>query len=134
VRRLYSTFAQGPPGIGLLLIRLAVGITAIVHGISGFTTGPPVGGALLHALWIGLGLLLVIGLWTPVAGTLLALIAFWNAFAQSGYRWGFVVVATLGVALALVGPGMWSVDARLFGWKRLEIRTRKQHEPPSEPH
>jgi hypothetical protein len=31
----------------------------------------------------------------------------------------------VGVALALVGPGKWSVDARLFGWKRINIPNRK---------
>lgn len=85
---------------------------------------------MFHALCIGLGLLLVIGLWTPVGGTLLALTALWNAFARPEYRWGGMVVATLGAALALVGPGMWLVDARLFGWKRVEIRERKPPEPP----
>ena len=130
MRRLYSTFAQGAPGVGLLLIRLLAGIIAIAHGVSGFRGEPPFAPTLFHALCIGLGLLLVIGLWTPVGGTLLALIALWNAFAHPEYRWGGMVVATLGAALALVGPGMWSVDARLFGWQRVEFRDRKQPEPP----
>jgi putative oxidoreductase len=34
-------------------------------------------------------------------------------------------LGALGAALALLGPGAWSVDARLFGWKRLDIRSRK---------
>ena len=86
----------------------------------------------MQVLCIVLGWLLVIGLWTPVGGTLLALTALWSAFAYPEYRWGCVVIGSLGAALALVGPGMWSIDARLFGWKRLEIRERPQRRAPSE--
>jgi len=34
-------------------------------------------------------------------------------------------MATIGAALALVGPGAWSLDWRLFGWKQIDIRDRK---------
>jgi hypothetical protein len=30
-------------------------------------------------------------------------------------------MATLGIALAILGPGALSIDARLFGRKRLDI-------------
>jgi uncharacterized membrane protein YphA (DoxX/SURF4 family) len=128
VRRLYSTFAQGAPGIGLLLIRLVAGITAIVHGLDGLRSAPQLGSALFQAFCIGLGCLLAVGLWTPVAGALLAMTALWDAFAHPDDRWYCLVVGTLGIGLALLGPGMWSIDARLFGWKRLEIRNRKRYE------
>jgi len=36
-----------------------------------------------------------------------------------------IFLATIGIALALLGPGEWSVDARLFGWKRIRVRTMK---------
>ena len=115
-----------------MLIRLVAGGAAIAGAVAGFRSGPPLAAALLQVLCIALGSLLVIGLWTPVGGTLLALTALWNAFAYPQYRWGCVVIGTLGAALALVGPGMWSVDAHLFGWKRLEIRERPQRRAPSE--
>jgi putative oxidoreductase len=131
VRRLYSTFARGPPGVGLLLIRLVAGITAIVHRLGLPNSGPELESVLVVGLHIGLGVLLVVGLWTPVAGTLLALLAFADAYLHPESRWYCIVVGTMGAALALIGPGMWSIDARLFGWKRLEIRDRKAPKPPS---
>jgi len=33
----------------------------------------------------------------------------------------YTLLAALATALALLGPGAWSVDARLFGWRRVEI-------------
>jgi putative oxidoreductase len=113
-------------------MRLSAGMAMLVPGVSALLTGPPLGAVLFQALSIGLGLLLLVGLWTPVAGTLLAAEALWNVFVfSSGWRW--IMLATLGAALALIGPGAWSIDARLFGWRRLEIPDRKsQGLPPDE--
>jgi hypothetical protein len=35
-------------------------------------------------------------------------------------------LGTVGAAFAMLGPGLWSVDARLYGWKRLEPTPRKR--------
>jgi len=129
MRRLFSTFAHGPPGVGLLLMRLSAGMGMVVQGVSELLAGPPLGTALFQALSIGLGLLLLAGLWTPVAGTLVAAEALWNVFS-SGHPWCWIMLAAMGAALALVGPGAWSIDARLFGWRRLEIRDRKSQDSP----
>lgn len=74
---------------------------------------------------IALAILLIAGLWTPVAGALVAVIELWNAYSRSGDLWFYILLGTLSVALALLGPGAWSADARLFGWKRIDIRDRK---------
>jgi putative oxidoreductase len=112
-------------------MRLVAGTTLIFHGVAGLSGALAIGPPLLLAFQIGLGLLLLAGLWTPVAGTLGATIAVWRLVSQVGEPWIQVLVATLGVALALLGPGAWSIDARLFGWKRVDIRDRRSRPPAS---
>jgi putative oxidoreductase len=110
-------------------MRLSAGMAMVVQGVSALPAGPPLGVVLFQTLSIGLGLLLLAGLWTPVAGALVAAEALWNVFS-SGHPWYWIMLATLGAALALIGPGSWSIDARLFGWRRLEIRDRKSQDSP----
>jgi hypothetical protein len=75
----------------------------------------------LVVVQIILGILLMVGLWTPVAGTLLAILEVWHLVSLTGDPWIHILLLTLGVSLALLGPGGWSIDARLFGWKRVDI-------------
>ena len=111
-------------------MRLSSGMALVVQGVAELLAGPPPEAVLFQALSAGLGILVLAGLWTPVAGTLVAVEALWNLFS-SGYSWRWIMQATLGAALALIGPGAWSIDAHLFGWKRFEIRDRKSPDSPN---
>jgi putative oxidoreductase len=129
LRRLFSTFAHGLPGAGLLLMRLVGGTGLVVRGVVLLRDLPPMESAWPHVLAAGAGGLLLAGLWTPIAGALVAIIELWSAFSHAGDLWAGLLLGTLGAALALLGPGAWSVDARLFGWKRIGIRDRNSSFP-----
>jgi putative oxidoreductase len=66
------------------------------------------------------GILLLAGLWTPVAGILVAIVGTWTAFLLPGSAALPAVLAVLGASLAMIGPGAWSLDAWLFGRKHIE--------------
>jgi putative oxidoreductase len=125
VQRLFSTFADGWPGIGLLLLRLLAGVALIHFGIADLREAPPLATVVLQSIGVGAGILLLVGLWTPVAGGLATiakvLIAFSRYLSHSGDPWIPIIQAVLGAALAMVGPGAWSIDARLFGRKRIDM-------------
>ena len=80
---------------------------------------------MLHVLGAGAGILLVVGLWTPIAGAAVTLIELWNILSQAGDPLIPILLGAFGAALALLGPGGWSLDCRLFGWKRIDLRDRK---------
>ena len=101
------------------MLRLAAGIALASHAVMALHMGPSVGPTVLNALTGVVGILLLLGLWTPVAGTLLAIVASLSAFLHPADPWNCIFLGALGAALALVGPGAWSVDAYLFGWKRI---------------
>ena len=128
MRRLYSTFAGGWPGAGLLLMRVVVGSALVVR--AGFRLGsdlPPMNVTIPAVLLIGAGILLIAGLWTPIVGTSIGLIEFWKMLTVAGDKWVWLLLGTAAVALAMLGPGLWSIDARLFGWKRIEAPPRKNN-------
>jgi hypothetical protein len=72
----------------------------------------------------GAGILLLAGLWTPLTGTLVAVVEVWIVLSRSGDPVIPIMLATLGAGLAMVGPGAWSIDARLFGRRHIEIAKR----------
>lgn len=115
-------------------MRAAVGFTAVVQGIL-YLPGMAVHSALLWIAALALifgGVLLVIGLLTPLAGFLVGL-----CVAGMALSWlpvppsllldsrmvdsGMIVTA---IAIALLGPGAFSIDGYLFGRREIEIPPR----------
>lgn len=132
MRRLFSTFARGWPGVGLLLLRIVAGIVLILRVLNGVSSHAPVHMTALYAIAISAGLLLLIGLWTPVAGTVLGLIELWRFLWKLDDPWISILLGAMPLALALVGPGFWSLDARLYGWKVVNVPPPKGKSQPTE--
>jgi hypothetical protein len=134
LQRLFSTFPGGWPGVGLLLLRTAVGVTSITAGVTPFITrsaaGPPaLGLALIAFIAIACGVLLLIGSLTPGAAVLVALgsagvtlpgcPALAAGLLEASPATGFIIV--MAVAVVLLGPGAFSLDSYLFGRREIVI-------------
>lgn len=126
LRRLYSTFAGGWPGIGLMLMRFVVGIALVNSAGSALLSSPAIPVRILSVLLGGAAILLIIGLYTPIVGTAVAVIESFRLLTIPADKLDYLLVATFGAALAMLGPGLWSLDARLFGWKRIEPLPRNR--------
>jgi len=97
-------------------------IPSVQHGIAGIVTAPLP--ALAHLVATCAAALLLAGFWTPIAGVAMAVAEVSLAFSHSHDPWVHILLGALGAALAMLGPGAWSVDARLFGRKRIQIPQR----------
>ena len=106
-------------------MRLVVGSVLVARALSKLWVDPPLNVTILAVLSIGAGVLLIAGLWTPIVGICIALIQICKMMMLSGDKWVWLLLATAGAALAMLGPGLWSIDARLFGWRRIETPPRK---------
>lgn len=121
MQRLFSTFPCGLPGAGLVLLRAVAAIPLLYRGLLTLGSSSPVFVDLVTA---GAAILLLIGLWTPIAGVLIAIVEVGLAVLNAAEPWMHVRAATLGLALAMLGPGGCSLDARLFGRKQIKIPPR----------
>ena len=89
---------------------------------------PPVASsspAIPEVIAAGAAILLLIGLWTPLAGALIGVMELGLAVLHPAEPWMYVHFATMGAALAMLGPGGCSLDARLFGRKQIQIPAQR---------
>jgi putative oxidoreductase len=79
----------------------------------------------------------ILGLWTPVTASAAALDQIWIAFSSSSSLGGgaglCILLGALCASMAMLGPGAWSLDARLFGRRRFPApQPRGKKIPPKE--
>lgn len=118
--------------MGLLLLRAVTGAAMIVQGSGYFRlsdTGDIASWAIGFTVSLS-GAALLVGFLTPAASTLVALATAGIALAWLpapqvnliGDRLAALLVVTVAVSAACLGPGAFSLDARLFGRREVLIR------------
>ena len=101
--------------------RVVIATFLFCFGFTHFRDAQPFALIFPQVIAAGSAVFLLLGLCTPVCGTLVTLIEIWIAITRAGSDGISILLATLGASLAMIGPGAWSVDARLFGRKHFEI-------------
>ena len=126
MRRLFSSFPNGLPGTGLLLLRLTLAGGLFADAATRFHKSDiPL---ILHAVGeILAGALLLIGLWTAIVAILACVLQLGMLASTHGIVELHLLRAALGLCLAVLGPGAQSVDARLFGRRRVEIKNLRDN-------
>jgi hypothetical protein len=107
-------FPHGAPGIALLLLRISVTMVFLINAVANCCG--PTSSRLLFAIVVLSTISLIIGFLTPYLSVIAA------AFALANYLIGphagdhlYVFPLFDAVVLAVLGPGAYSLDARLFG-------------------
>ena len=83
--------------------------------------GEPLLPLTLGLLEVSVGAVLIAGLWTPVAGILSVALSVSEILVFHDTLCPAILLASMGAGLAFVGPGALSLDAWLFGLKRIDI-------------
>ena len=114
-------FPNGWPGRGLLLLR----VTNASLVLSCFITNLRENVQHLSAIFLItlgiLAILLLVGLWTPAVGILSALTIAPLLVQGSDDPRVLVCLIVFGISLSMLGPGAISIDAAIFGRKRLNL-------------
>lgn len=130
LQRFFSTFPEGSPGLGLLILRLTVaGTIQFLHLFFFFDLiNSTFRGWLIGALSVVFSATMISGFFTPVVSALISIggILF-LILSPRGTGSSFVVyLIILSLVILLLGPGAYSVDARLFGRREIVLSKNDQ--------
>jgi uncharacterized membrane protein YphA (DoxX/SURF4 family) len=129
MQRLYPTFPGSTPGLALLLLRAALGGTLLVACETSSVIPEAGWRAVVSGVLAGAsGVAILLGVVTPFAAItgLLAIVLtlHWSADSTGsvlGEKLEILRVGLVATALALLGPGAFSIDARLFGRREMSF-------------
>ena len=107
-----------------MLLRLTGGSLLLNSGIADWFRSPHHGAGALGAASLIVGILMLLGLWTPVAGVLSAIVEAALMIAGADDPRMLMCLIGISLAVAMLGPGVLSIDAAIFGRRCLELPDR----------
>jgi hypothetical protein len=114
---MFTGFPRGLPGTGLLLLRVAVSLSILFPEFGGSNAAHSTALQIASAF---LTFMLLVGFLTPITAFVYA--ALQIARIPSGIAAGLISSLTA-CALAMTGGGAYSIDALLFGRRKLVVRS-----------
>jgi uncharacterized membrane protein YphA (DoxX/SURF4 family) len=130
LHRLFSAFLGGWQGVALLLLRIVFSLSVLIQADFYLQrSGTAASSILVGLLAVASGALLLVGFLTPIAGCLVGVGAVAIMFSilpastpsLFDSKAAVFFAGTMLVELVLLGPGAFSVDARLFGRRKIII-------------
>lgn len=119
-------FPQGGPGFGLLLLRTATAAMFALNLTHSFKLSSPVVHWTVISLIVAISISICIGFLTPILAIVACAVAVANLFlADSTISLVYILRILTSAALFFLGPGAYSVDAKLFGLQVTVIPPRK---------
>lgn len=121
VQRLFSVFPTGMPGVGLLLLRVSVAAGLLVDGTAHWALVTSWWTFLLVTVLAGA---LCLGVLTPYLASLCCVIELGVLWTTRAEEFHLIIALVPSVVVAMVGPGAYSMDARIFGRRLLTLPVR----------
>jgi uncharacterized membrane protein YphA (DoxX/SURF4 family) len=137
-QRTFSTFPGGRAGVGLLLLRIAIGaeLAWCSYALLSPWQNTKARVAAIAVLILASGISLTLGFLTMLSSACAALLslgilASWlptPPMEVDAFRLSSAFAAIIALSLAFIGPGAFSIDARRYGRREIVIPKR----PPPE--
>jgi hypothetical protein len=108
-----------------LLLRASLIIPIVIMGYDRRIVLHSIGQVTQQLFALGMAGCLALGFATPFVAGLQAAVSLWVGYVESDSAWLYWSLASVGASLALIGPGAWSIDAWIFGRKRIDVVIRQ---------
>ncbi|MFZ1429028.1 MAG: hypothetical protein WAS21_19915 [Geminicoccaceae bacterium] len=123
MQRLFSTFPDSWPGFGLLLLRAST-VLMTVDTYRSWEIGDFSASSAYFTLLFLTNICVVVGFFVPYAAITAAIMLIFRMFETHLLQTSLILLTLINVSLFLIGPGAWSIDAVIFGRKRIDIGRR----------